>query len=689
MKLSRLFLFLFAMGLSLSGQSQKDQNQPQRFDFGKMWTFENPPKDWFKEAYNFAPPDSWYDDVRQSALRFASWCSASFISPDGLIMTNHHCSRDVVVALQREGESFTKNGFYAQTLADERKAEGLFVEQLIRAEDVSDKVLSMSKGAKDDVTHKTMTDSAIKQLILEYSQMDSWKGLRIQPVTYYSGGKFSLYGYKKFSDIRLVMIPENDLGYFGGDPDNFTYPRYALDFTFWRAYDDDGKPMNTSAHYFKFRPEGAVEGEPVFVIGNPGSTERYRTIKQFEYDRDIRFPVQLQMMKNRHALMEKEYAASPNDDLLNDIFGIGNSIKAISGILEGLRNPVLFERKAAMEKEIRSKTKLKGEDSWLEMEREYEVLKKYGSSITLLGPSGIKGNALTLMHTLGRYESMLAVPEAAPSLDKLRDDIRGLSNELKTDKEREYLTALLAEIKQFEHPEYRLADELLDGKSPEKAARKILEKTDFANPDDLEKLLSKDAEKFGRCKDPLLDAARLIVPKYLESVQVFQSSAARRKALESRIANAVFKVKGNQLPPDATFTLRLADGTVKKYDYNGTTAPFKTTFFGLYDRYYSFDKTYPWSLPERWLNPPMELLRAPFNFVSTNDIIGGNSGSPIVNQNKEVVGLVFDGNIESLPGNFIFDEKVNRTVSVHAGGIYAALKYIYKADRIIQELDKK
>ena len=155
------------------------------------------------------------------------------------------------------------------------------------------------------------------------------------------------------------------------------------------------------------------------------------------------------------------------------------------------------------------------------------------------------------------------------------------------------------------------------------------------------------------------------------------------------MVHAVFKVKGNQLPPDATFTLRLADGTVKKYDYNGTTAPFKTTFFGLYDRYYSFDKTYPWSLPERWLNPPMELLRAPFNFVSTNDIIGGNSGSPIVNQNKEVVGLVFDGNIESLPGNFIFDEKVNRTVSVHAGGFYAALKYIYKADRIIQELDKK
>lgn len=682
----RNFLIFFVLFWAFGLTAQND-TQPQRFDFGKMWTFENPPKEWLKEAYNFTPDDSWYDDVRKASLRFASWCSASFVSPDGLIMTNHHCSRDVITSLQKPGESLLTDGFYAKTLEEERKAEGLFVEQLIIVEDITEKIQKRAKGAKDDNEQKALIDSALVQMKKEYAQMDAWKGLRIQTVVYYSGGKYSLYGYKKFGDIRLVLIPENDLGYFGGDPDNFTYPRYSLDFTFWRAYDDQGKPLNTSSHYFKFKPEGAQEDEPVFVIGNPGSTERYRTVRQFEYDRDVRFPAQLRMMKTRSELLQKEYAKNPSDKLLNSIFGLGNSIKAISGILGGLQNPSLFGRKVAMEKEIRSKTKLKDEDPWLEIEKEYNTLKKYGSSTTILGPSGNKGNAVNLMFALVNYEKSLASADSK-SLETQKMQIKEMAKDLNTPKQQEFLQAYFEEIVAFETAEFNISEKLLDGKSPEKKAKKILEKTDFADVEKIDKIFMQDAEKFAKNDDPLLEAAHIIVPKYMEAVKAFQQSNNKRKAMEAKIANAVFKVKGNQLPPDATFTLRLSDGKVKAYDYNGTTAPYKTTFFGLYDRYYSYNKKFPWSLPEKWLNPPMELLQSPFCFVTTNDIIGGNSGSPIINRNKEAIGLVFDGNIESLPGNFIYDEKTNRTVGVHAGGIFAALKYIYKADRITSELSK-
>ncbi|MEI2693968.1 MAG: S46 family peptidase [Saprospiraceae bacterium] len=663
----------------------QEANQPQRFDFGKMWTFENPPKEWFKEAYNFSPDDNWFNDVRKSSLRFATWCSASFVSPDGLIMTNHHCSRDVVTPLQKSGEDFEKNGFYAPNLEDERKAEGLFVEQMIQAEDVSERILDQMKKAKTDIERKTFQDSALAQIIRDYQSRDNWKNLRIQSVSFYSGGKFSLYGYKKFEDIRLVLIPEMNLGYFGGDPDNFTYPRYSLDCTFWRAY-ENGKPVNSSANYFKFKASGATENEPVFVVGNPGNTERYRTFKQLEYDRDIRFPVQLEMLKNRIAILQKEYNKNPNIDLLNNIFGLSNSTKAFTGILKGLNNPNLIGRKKMMEDEIRSKTKLKGEDPWAELEKAVQALRKYGASVTLLGPSPIKGDAVNLIFTLAKYEKALGMPDQAGNLTKIREEIKGLSTKLNTEQELDYLSIYLAELKKFEHPENQYIDQILDGKTAEKRAQKMIDKTDFTDSEKLEKIFMKDAEKFKKFSDPLLDAARILSPKYNEAIAAFQSSTPKRRALEAKIANAVFNVKGSNLPPDATFTLRLADGVVKGYDYNGTTAPYKTSFYGLYDRYYSNDKKFPWALPEKWLNPPMELLQAPMCYVSTNDIIGGNSGSPMINKNKEAVGLIFDGNIESLPGNFIYDEVSNRTVSVHAGGILAALKYIYKADRIVNEL---
>lgn len=668
------------------------QQKASPYDFGKMWTFENPPKDWLKSTYGMDVKDEWFDYVRKSSLRFASWCSASFISPDGLIMTNHHCSRDVVTALQKEGENFDKQGFYAVNLEDERKADGLFVEQMIMAEDITSQVSKATKSAKNDEEMAAMRKSALDSLQKMYSQKDGWKGLRLQMVTFYSGGKFSIYGYKRYSDIRLVWIPELDLGFFGGDPDNFTYPRYNLDCTFWRAYDENGKPLNTSANYLKFNKNGAAEGEPVFVVGNPGRTERYRTVTQLKFDRDYRYPLQYKFMKNRNDLMMKKYNAIKNDpkkefeaqELLNDIANVANSMKAFGGIAKGLKDPELFGRKEAMENFIRSKSP--GVTYWDELSKHYDVLNPNGWATTYLSPNPLRGKIYTLMHDLENYQEMVKTSAPKDKKDKLKSTIIEKSKSIKDAEEIELFSIFLQEIKEDIYSGDMTLQKVLGKRNIKDFVTYFVKETKFTEDKKVEKFFEKE-DKMHKDDDILLETSRILVGKFKEATKLFADSGPARQNLEAKIANQVFKVYGDKLPPDATFTLRISDGVIKGYDYNGTTAPVNTTFYGMYDRYYSNKGVFPFSLPQRWLDPSPELLKSPFNTVSTNDIIGGNSGSPLINKNKEAVGLIFDGNIESLPGNFIFDEKVNRTVSVHAGGIYAALKYIFKADRIIKEIE--
>ena len=663
------------------------QQEPGPHDFGKMWTFENPPKDWFMEAYKYDLDDEWFDEGRSSALRFASWCSASFVSPNGLVMTNHHCSQPVVSQLQKEGENFDKNGFYAATQADERRNTDLFVEQLVKVADITEQVKSLVGNTTSNDEKMTKTQQALDAVNKEFTTKPGWEGLRLQTVTYYSGAKFSLYGYKRYDDVRLVFIPELQLGFFGGDPDNFTYPRYNLDCTFWRVYDQNGQPLNTSGNYFKFNTDGVKEGTPVFVIGNPGSTERYRTVSQLEYDRDYRYPVDIEFYTNRMKLLEEEYKKNPNDDLKNDIFSLSNSLKAIKGTLAGLKNPELFNRKVQMEQKIRKNAS--GKTYWDDMAKHYETLSKYGPELRFLSPAPLSGTILPLMYTINDYMELGEKDPESSELEGLEKKMSEMASAVNDPEEVKKFAMVLGELKKFQQPDDTYLNEVLDGRTPEAAASDILNKTVFADEKDLSKLFDKKTKKFLRKKDPLIDAGQLFGQQYDKAVNAFQSTGVARKQIEQNVAGEVFKVYGNALPPDATFTLRISDGVVKGYEYNGTIAPIKTTYAGLYDRYYSNDGVFPWSLPEKWLNPPMDLMKSPMNFICTADIIGGNSGSPIINVNREVVGLVFDGNIESLPGKFIFDEKDNRTVAVHAGGIVSALRYIYKADRLVAELNGK
>jgi hypothetical protein len=592
-------------------------------------------------------------------------------------MTNHHCSRDVVGPLQQEGENFDKQGFYAENLSDERKADGLFVEQLIMTLDITEEMKSTSE----------------EELLDKYQDATGWEGLRLQVVTYYSGGKYSLYGYKRFDDIRLVWIPEVDLGFFGGDPDNFTYPRYNLDCTLWRAYDENGLPLNSSGNYLEFNIKGPSVDEPVFVVGNPGNTERYRTIAQLEYDRDFRYPMTHRFLTNRNDLLVEKYNELLKDpakefeaqELLNQIANVANGMKAYGGIVKGLNNPELFNRKKVMEEYIRSKSE--NEVYWEDLEKAYAKLRPHGWAVSHLSPNPMRGNVTMMINQIYKFEQgLLDESLTEEKIEDFKNNIAGASQGIDAEESKKMLKLWLSEIQADIDSKDSTLGDLLDGKSIDQYVDYLFKESNLTNLENSKKHLE-EHEKLLKRNDPMQLMARSLMGRYYVALNEFRSSSAARKKLEAKIANEAFKVYGTSLPPDATFTLRISDGMLKSYDYNGTTAPLFTTFYGLYDRHYSNGEKFPWNLPERWMNPDPELLKTKFNCISTNDIIGGNSGSPLINSKGEAVGLIFDGNIESLPGNFIFDEKANRTVSVTSSGIYAALKYIFKADRLVKELE--
>ncbi|MFN3694063.1 MAG: S46 family peptidase, partial [Ignavibacterium sp.] len=325
------------------------------FDTGKMWTFEYPPIDYFEKEYGFRPSKEWFDHVRMSALRFANYCSASFVSEDGLVMTNHHCARQSVTQVTRDGEDLHANGFIAESLEDERPVPGLYVDQLVLIKDVTDEVMAAVDLAKTDEERVQLEDDIIKTIEDREAKAT---GLEIAVTKLYNGGKYSLYGYKRYKDVRLVFAPEDQLGFFGGDPDNFTYPRYNLDCSFFRVYDENGQPLKTE-HFFKWSPAGAEAGEAVFVVGNPGNTDRLNTVAQLEFMRDIQYPRTLELLSSLIDLYKNMLKENPERKLqLQDmIFSFENSQKAFNGILKGLRDPILMKRKVDFEETFKSKVK--------------------------------------------------------------------------------------------------------------------------------------------------------------------------------------------------------------------------------------------------------------------------------------------------------------------------------------------
>lgn len=684
---------VWGVGAALAQGAAGTATRPKagEFDMGRMWTFDAPPTEYFEKTYGFKPDAEWLEKARMAALRFATYCSASFVSANGLVMTNHHCAREAGVQAQRSGEDFMANGFYAPKLTDERKVEGLFVDQLVQLGDITERVQKIEDQGTSEAEKLQLREQALETIKKEYAEKEGWKGLEVQTVSFYSGGKYAIYGFKRYNDVRLVFMPELQMGYFGGDPDNFTYPRYNLDCTFFRVYGDDGKPLQTK-YFYKFNTNGVKEGEPVFVVGNPGSTGRLRTVDELELDRDLVMPFTLQLLRNRALALAEYNKTAKSDSIMNEIFGLENSYKAYKGRLDGMQNPDLMARKrdfeATFKKAVREKPALRSQYAiWDGISEEVRRLRGVRNDVSFMQPNPfVKGELLTFAQQLVDFQSMASAnPQRA---DMLRSTLKAFTPPSMV-LEEGYLKAHLEEAVAFLGENDVYVKTALQGRTAAEAAAALLKNTRLTDGAYVSGLLDGGAEALAKADDPLLVLARIAQPRFMAAATVARDANAKLTVERSKLGRLLFDVYGTAIPPDATFSLRISDGVVKSYDYNGTTAPVMTTYFGLYDRYHANQGVFPWSLPDRWKNPPADLLKAPMNFISTNDIIGGNSGSPMINQKLEAVGLIFDGNIESLPGYFIFaPDAGNRTVSVHAGGMVAAMQYIYKAKRLVDELTK-
>jgi hypothetical protein len=661
-----------------------------------MWTFDAPPIEYWRKTYGFAPDQKWLDHVRLASVRLPG-CSASFVSANGLVMTNHHCGRDCTAGVSPKDSNYIETGFAAASLTDEKKCPGLYVDQLISIEQVTDRVRAGITGTTpgEQASQRSATIARIQ------SECGQATGLTCQVVTLYQGGMYSLYRYKRYNDIRLVMAPEGQIAFFGGDPDNFTFPRYDLDLTLLRVYENN-QPFKP-ADYLKWSANGAAENEPVFVIGNPGSTGRLNTVAQMEFLRDVQYPAQLAGYKR----MLQTYSQLAKTDTSsirryqNDVFGIANSQKAVSGYRTGLLDSVRAAQKRAFENEFRARInadpalRAKYAGAWDAVAGAQRQLATFNPQFRLEGFGG-NSTLLTMAAQIVRVASESGKPDAqrlaAYRGNNLENIKRALTGEREIDPAYEKL-ALAAQFRAAQQelpPGDPFLKVALAGRSPEAAANALVSGTRLNDQAYRRSLVEGGAIAVAASDDPLIVLARAVDPMNRALVARADSLNAIIASNAEAIGQALFAAYGTALPPDATFTLRITDGVVRGFPANGTIAPYKTTYYGLYERAASFDHKDPFQLPPRWVARRDRLnLSTPFNFVSTNDIIGGNSGSPVINRNAEVVGLIFDGNIEMLPNRFLFNADVARAVSVHSAGIVEALRKMYDGARIADELQGK
>ena len=699
--IARLLLssFLLAAHAPLAAQTGGvllDTIQAGRFDMGKMWTFEYAPVDYFTTTYGFQADRAWFDAARMAALRIPG-CSAAFVSPNGLVVTNHHCVRGAVVQVTRQDENLLDQGFFAPSLDEERRIPNYYVDQLIAAEDVSDEILQALDRVTADAERDRVRREAVSRIQQRLSALhpEGEGEVRVEVTALYNGGRYSAYTYRRHSDVRMVAAAELQVGFFGGDPDNFTYPRYALDFAFLRVYGSDGEPLQTD-HFFRWSQEGVQEGDVVFVIGNPGPTNRLNTTAQLAFQRDWLVPAQRSFLSTRLSLMKDFYDANPERgeamDLRNQMFSLSNSLKANTGRLEALRDPVVMARKADGERRFQEALEgdpalrsrwgsLMGEiariqDGKRELGPEYSAFVRLASGNT---ESGILSRALFALTWL-EARQMGAPVDTLAAIQQQVLRIGDHPEEL----EEAFLAERFRDFQRYLGPDHPLTVEALEGRSPEGAATSLRTRSALASRDQASAAL--DGGSLSQ-DDPAIRLARVLLPFYREFVVRFGGLEDREQEMAAELGRARFAVYGTDVPPDASRSPRITDGVVIPYEYNGTLAPVYTTFFGLYDRFYSHGRSSDWDLPDRWIPPPSGLdLGTPLNFISTADTYGGNSGSPAVTPSLEIVGLNFDRNIDGLSRDFIYLPERGRNIMVDVRAIKEALEVVYESRRIVEEI---
>ena len=646
-----------------------------------MWVFNNLPLAQLKARYGFEPPPGWAEHLRSSAVRFNNGGSGSFVSADGLIMTNHHVGADTLSKLSTPTKDYHRDGFYARSYDEEIKAPDLELNVLTEIADVTARVNKEVPSGMDDARAGEVRRRAMAQIEKEATDKN---GLRNDVVTLYQGGQYHLYTYKKYTDVRLVFAPEFDIAFFGGDPDNFEYPRYDLDMCFFRAY-EDGKPAKLE-HFLKWSPDGSKDGELVFVAGHPGRTDRLNTVASLEHLRDTAFPFLLDHLKRKEAFLlafshnSEEAARQAKEDL----FSVQNSRKARVGGLEGLRDGAFMDRKARAESELRSRIKAAAKQEEGGVAAWDRIAEAQKTAARILKPYSYLERGWAFESTpfdIARKLVRLAEERTKPNSDRLKEYRESGLKSLELDLfspapiypafEEAKLAHSLAEWRRAMHDD-PLVERTLHGRSPGEAARQLVTETKLADVEVRRRLAEGGKEAILASHDPMIKLA-LAVDAEARAVRKTREDEIEgvEAANYATIAQAIFDVKGDAVYPDATFTLRLAFGVVKSYEFDGKVIPPFTTIGGAFQHAKSHGNSPPYELPPSWIKARDSGklgLDTPLNFVSTADIIGGNSGSPVVNRDNQVVGLIFDGNIQSLVLDFGYDDRQARAVSVTTRG---------------------
>jgi len=677
----RLALLLALLPFAAHAQIDPGEVQAGPLDGGKMWLFEDPPTDYLEETYGFRPDEAWYEHAKLASLRMPG-CSASFVSPNGLVATNHHCGQGSVIQVSEPGEGLLDNGFAAQSLAEERPVDDLYMDQLVEIVDVTDEVTEIidDLAAETDAEATDAASTAV-ETIQEFIQRNAGDDYTVQVVALYNGGRYSAYTFRRYTDIRLVMAPEARLGYFGGDFDNFTYPRYALDFSFFRIYGDDGQPLRTE-HYFPLSTEGVNEDDLIFVVGNPGSTSRGLTVAQLETTRDFRVPIILQFIDERVVTLQAHLAEGPEnlDAVRGQLFGLLNAQKAYRGRRAALADDYIMQRRAAAERDFRNDSPAAGDliDAMAGLQeqrrgmgdedRAFRMLfnRRYGAAILHRARAAYEAGQVGIEDP--DYAAVLEVEDYPASV------------------EFGYLTSEINAIRGYFNVPGRALPDALAGPDAESVARRLLDTSLLSGAASAEAAINAMSLS---SVDPAIELVAAFMSTYQDYISGSRGLGAQEADLARRMGQERFAAYGSSVPPDATFSLRFTDGIVKGYPYNGTVAPAHTTLFGLFDHHYSYGADSEWGLPQRWLDAADDIdMSTPVNFTSTSDTIGGNSGSPALNQNLELVGLNFDRTIEGLLRDYIYLPDRGRNVMVDVRVILEALENVYGLDDLVTELTR-
>jgi len=659
-----------------------------------MWTFDNFPSGKVKQKYGFGPDSEWLDHVRLSSVRLGSGCSGSIVSDGGLVMTNHHCARSCIGQISTPENDRMAGGFFAGTPADEIRCPEMEIDRLLEIADVTERVNAATKGLSDR-QYNEARKAEMSRIEKECATSDA---NRCEVVSLYHGGLYHLYKYRRFQDVRLVFAPEAAIAHFGGDPDNFMFPRYSLDVSFLRIY-DEGAPAST-AHYLRWSPSGAKEGDLTFVSGNPGSTSRLYTVAELEYERDVAVPRRLLRLAEMRGMYTQFQERGPEQKRISmsSLLGVENSVKGLKGRHEALLDRALFASKVAAERALRARVEADSSlkkscgGAWdaiagaveekRKIQRRYDAVESRGN----LG-STLMGFARTLVRLAGELpkpnekrlreyadSNLPAVRQKLFSAAPIYDELEILK-----------LAFALTKLREDLGPDDPLVKKVLGKESPRDLAGALVRGTRLKDVAVRRQMFEDGKVAVEASDDPMIRLSLLIDPDARDVRKKYEDEIESvLKKNGERIARAEFEIHGSGTYPDATFTLRLSYGQVKGFEQDGKQVTPVTTLAGLFDRNTGRE---PFLLPASWLSARGSLaMDTPMNFCTDNDIIGGNSGSPVLDREGRVTGLIFDGNIQSLGGNYWFDESVNRAVAVHSAVLMMALDKVYNAGRIRDEI---